>query len=274
MSAIPTFKNFETTLFPSGVFELAFNRPHILNALSEDTYREWLEGIQFAAKDDRIKVVVLTGRGKYYSSGAELRKTDFNTQEGNQYDIRRRGITKSLVTALIDFPKLLIAAVNGPSYGFATTSLALCDVVYASTDSNFTTPFMKLAFCAEACSSYTFPKIMGTTRANEMLLMGRTISVAKHVQGGFVSRTFPKETIREEVLKIAEEAAQFSVEAIKATKKLVRDVDRDLLHQVNEEEMKQLHTQIRTPESIASIASFVDAAEKRRAERKANKSKL
>lgn len=65
---------------------------------------------------------------------------------------------RGLVTALIDFPKLLIAAVNGPAYGFAVTSLALCDVVYATPDATFTTPFMKLAFCAEACSSYTFPK--------------------------------------------------------------------------------------------------------------------
>ncbi|CAO3639700.1 unnamed protein product [Cunninghamella blakesleeana] len=274
MSAIPTFNNFEATLFPSGVLEFAFNRPHILNALNAETYLEWLKGIQFAANDDRVKVLVLTGRGKYYTSGLELAKPDFKNKEADEADLKRRNVTINLVKALIDFPKLLIAAANGPAYGFGVTSLALCDVVYASTDSFFATPFMRWGFCAEACSSFTFPRIMGSSKANEMLLMGRTFQVDELVQCGFVSRTFSKETIREDVLKLAEEAAQFSVEAIKVTKKLVRDVDRDTLHKVNDNEMGELKRLVRKPESIASITAFIEANEKRRAERKANKSKL
>jgi peroxisomal 3,2-trans-enoyl-CoA isomerase len=59
---------------------------------------------------------------------------------------------------------------SGPSIGFGTTTLALCDVVYSVPEATFGTPFMKLAFCAEGCSSLLFPRTMGISRANEMLV--------------------------------------------------------------------------------------------------------
>lgn len=65
---------------------------------------------------------------------------------------------RTLVAELIKFPKLLIAAVNGPAFGFAVTTLALCDAVYSVPSATFATPFMKLAFCAEGCSSVLFPR--------------------------------------------------------------------------------------------------------------------
>ncbi|KAI8097495.1 ClpP/crotonase-like domain-containing protein [Halteromyces radiatus] len=272
--SLPKFQHFETTLFSSGVYEFAFNRPHIYNALNQEVYQEWRDALLWAAKDDRVKVFLLTGRGKYYCSGQQLYRPNVHTKEGNAADEIRRNITKGVVTALIDFPKLIIAAVNGPAYGFAVTSLALCDVVYATPDATFTTPFMKLGFCSEACSSYTFPRIMGNSKANEMLLMGRTMTVEEMVGCGFVSRTISKDTIRQETLKLAEEAALFSPEALKVTKDLIRHMERPLLHDMNDKEMIQLHTRVRSPESIASLNAFVDASEKRRAERQAAKSKL
>ncbi|CAO3585168.1 unnamed protein product [Absidia cylindrospora] len=251
----------------------AFNRPHIYNALSPEVYKEWLDAILWAATDDRVKVFVLTGRGKFYCSGQEIKRPDFS-ESGDKADRKKRAVTKALVTALIDFPKLLIAAVNGPAYGFAVTSLALCDVVYATPDTTFTTPFMKLGFCAEACSSYTFPKIMGNSKANEMLLMGRTMGVEEMIGCGFVSRTIAKDKLQEQALQLAEEASKFSPAALKVTKDLVRQNERPLLHRINEDEMAKLHIRVRTPESIASLNSFVDTSEKRRSDRKAIKSKL
>lgn len=58
----------------------------------------------------------------------------------------------------------------GPAIGFGVTTLALCDIVYAVPEATFNTPFMKLAFCAEGCSSVLFPRIMGNSKANEMLV--------------------------------------------------------------------------------------------------------
>jgi peroxisomal 3,2-trans-enoyl-CoA isomerase len=90
-----------------------------------------------------------------------------------------------------------------------------------------------------------------------MQLMGRTLSVDEMVECGFVSRTIAKDRLREETMKLAEEATNFSSAALKVTKDLVRDPERPLLHQVNNNEMARLHLQVRTPESIASLNAFV-----------------
>ena len=74
----------------------------------------------------------------------------------------------ALVSAFIDFPKPLIAAVNGPAIGIATTTLGLCDFVYASENAWFYTPFTELGLCPEGCSSVTFPQIVGPIRASDV----------------------------------------------------------------------------------------------------------
>lgn len=82
------------------------------------------------------------------------------------FDVRKHfDPLNKMVTAFIKFPKLLIALVNGPAVGIGATILALCDVIYAAKSAYFYTPFTALGLCAEGCSSVTFPKILGTSKA-------------------------------------------------------------------------------------------------------------
>ncbi|CDH53880.1 enoyl-delta isomerase mitochondrial [Lichtheimia corymbifera JMRC:FSU:9682] len=262
--AVPQLETIAITLFPSGVAELAFNRPQRYNALSPQAYRDWLSAITWAANDDRVKVTILTGRGKYYTSGQELTMPDFSDENLPAELERRQKTTHDVVQEMIRFPKLLIAAVNGPSIGFGTTTLALCDVVYAAPDATFTTPFMKLGFCAEGCSSVLFPRIMGPSRANEMLLLGRTFTAKEMEDCGFVSRIIPKENFREQILAIAEDASAFSPEAMRVTKDLIRENERKFLEQVNDVEMERLAERMASPDSLKSILKFVESSKKRK----------
>ncbi|KAI7903491.1 ClpP/crotonase-like domain-containing protein [Cokeromyces recurvatus] len=271
---IPKLETIEICLFPNGVVEIAHNRPKRYNALSPQSYRDWLAAIKWAAECDAVKVAVLTGRGKFYTSGQELQMPNLNEENIEEEMKRRRQTTTHVVTEMIKFPKLLIGAVNGPSIGFGTTTLALCDVVYSVPEATFGTPFMKLVlnelgFCAEGCSSILFPRIMGPSKANEMLLMGRTFTAKELVDCGLISRLIPAETFRDTILDLAGEAAKFSTEALKVTKGLIRDVDRDVLEQVNQAEMKALGERMSSSDSLESIMRFIEESAAKKAARKA-----
>ncbi|KAI8352909.1 ClpP/crotonase-like domain-containing protein [Blakeslea trispora] len=262
--SIPLLESFEITLNSCGVTEIAFNRPKKFNALSAQVYRDWLTVIRWAAQSDAVKVVVMTGRGPYYTSGQELQEPDYSPA-GQELNRKRRMVTKSLVDEFINFPKLLIAAVNGNAIGFGVTTLALCDVVYSVPDATFTTPFMKLGYCAEGCSSVLFPRIMGSSKANEMLLMGRTFSAQEFVECGMVSRTLPAEGFHKRVIALAKEAAKFSGEAISVSKRLIRDVDRQTLLNVNEIEMIKLDERSSSKDSQEAIMRFVEDQKRKKA---------
>ncbi|KAL0083410.1 ClpP/crotonase-like domain-containing protein [Phycomyces blakesleeanus] len=255
MTDIPQLKTFDVSLSPTGVAEIAFNRPERYNSLSPLVYEEWRTAIRWAASSEDVKVTVLTGRGKYYTSGQELAIPEMTPEALDNY-MKRSEVTKTLTDELINFPKMLIAAVNGHAIGYGVTTLALCDVVYSVPDATFTTPFMKLSFCAEACSSVTFPRILGTSRANEMLLMGRTFTAKELEQAGLISRTFPTESFHEQVMALAEKAAEFSVNAMKITKELVRSVDRELLLSTNVIEMERLGECMTSSDSLESMLRF------------------
>ncbi|KAI8890833.1 ClpP/crotonase [Backusella circina FSU 941] len=264
MTSVPQLETIAITLFPNGVTEIALNRPKRYNALSPQAYKDWLAAFQWAKECDEVKVVVLTGRGKFYSSGQELGMPDLGDDPMVEMN-RRLNTTQGIVTEMIHFPKLLIGAVNGPAIGFGCTTLALCDVVYSVPDATFNTPFMRFGFCAEGCSSYLFPKIMGNSKANEMLLMGRTFSAQEMVDCGFISRLLPQENFNKNILDLAAAAAEFSVEAMKVTKKLVRGVDMDVLDGVNEEEMRQLIDRMTSADSLESIMKFIEEGQKKKA---------
>ncbi|OBZ88301.1 Enoyl-CoA delta isomerase 2, mitochondrial [Choanephora cucurbitarum] len=262
--SIPLLESFQITLNSSGVTEIAFNRPKKFNALSPQVYRDWLAVLRWAAQSDAVKVVVMTGRGPYYTSGQELQEPDYSPA-GQEFNRNRRLVTKALVDTFIQFPKLLIAGVNGNAIGFGVTSLALCDVVYSVPDATFSTPFMKLGYCAEGCSSVLFPRIMGSSKANEMLLMGRTFTAQELVDCGMVSRILPAEEFHGRVLALAEEAAKFSGEAIAISKRLIRDVDRQLLLNTNEIEMIRLDERSRSKDSQDAIMRFMEDQKRKKA---------
>ncbi|CAO3595482.1 unnamed protein product [Absidia cylindrospora] len=195
---------------------------------------------------------------------------DFENENLAEDLARQRLTTKNLVSEMIRFPKLLIGAVNGHCIGFGTTTLALCDVVYSVPEATFSTPFMKLGFCAEGCSSVLFPRIMGNSKANEMLLLGRRFSAKEMEECGFL-RTLTAEGFKDHVLTLAGQAAEFSVEAMKVTKELVRGVDRELLIKTNDVEMERLVERMGSTDSFESIQRFVEDSRKKKAAKKSNK---
>ncbi|KAJ2700099.1 hypothetical protein FB645_005105 [Coemansia sp. IMI 203386] len=242
-----------------GVLVMTFNRPKRMNSMVPESYAEWKQVMELVHATPDIRVLVITGNGRAYSAGQDLSSArSFATVKEEQEDIfRRNEVTRNLTELIITSPIPIIAAVNGPAIGYGCTTLALCDLVISVESAVFRTPFAELAFCAEGCSSVTFPRILGSSVANDMILFGRTVGAKEMHERGFVGRLVKPEELGPLALTLAKELAGRSQEAIKVSRSLVRSAQFvDELVRVNDKEMDELYKRMISEDAKQAIAKL------------------
>lgn len=170
---------------------------------------------------------------------------------------------------LIDFPKLLIAVVQGPAYGIAVTTLPYFDLVFAAPEATFTTPFSTLGICLEGCSSVTFPALLGHALSTRLLYMAETVSCEDMVRAGLIAEVMPADGIQKAVLdRVEKQLETLSVQSIMASKGLVMTAERrKYLHKVNQEEMAVLAQRVQSDDHRQALSAF----QARRKAKKASK---
>lgn len=168
---------------------------------------------------------------------------------------------KKFVNSLIDFPKPIVALVNGPSIGIMTTTLALFDTVICSDTATFHTPFLTTSQTPEGCSTVTFPRIMGPAKANAMLLFNEKLTADQAYQCGFVSKVVKKSELNSFVETwLHGEKGLITTGATNmwmAAKKLIRnEEEKAFLRKINEIECNELSKIWLTPDFAKAMAKF------------------
>lgn len=239
-----------------GITKITFNRPTKKNAISFQMYRDIILALKNASTDNTV-MAVFTGTGDYYCSGNDL--TNFTSATGGIEEAASNGavLLRDFVNSFIDFPKPLVAVVNGPAVGISVTLLGLFDAVFASDRATFHTPFSQLGQSPEACSSYTFPKIMGSAKAAEMLLFGKKLTAREAWAQGLVTEVFPESTFETEVWTRLKTYAKLPPNAMRISKELIRKNEKEKLYAVNAEECTTLQARWLSEECINAIMSFV-----------------
>jgi peroxisomal 3,2-trans-enoyl-CoA isomerase len=158
---------------------------------------------------------------------------------------------------LQNYPKILIAAVNGAAIGWGCTQLFNFDLVYASTRAVFQTPFTSLGFAPEGGSSYTFPKIMGKHHANRLLIASDKLTAQEMYTSGYVSQVLDEKDFVEQVCAIAKRIGGYDSEALKAVKMLTSN-EKELAERKNagQNEGKELARLLNRPEVKAKMSAF------------------
>ncbi|KAI9555298.1 hypothetical protein GHT06_017813 [Daphnia sinensis] len=212
---------------------LQLNAPKRKNALTSSMYAGITSALQEAEKSPHVSIVAITGTGDFYSSG-----NDFGALLGKVSDLSsteadaQKGLTmvQNFVDTLIDFPKPIIAVLNGPAVGIAVTTLALMDAVYASEKAWLHTPFTQLGLCPEGCSSLTFP----------LLLFGQKMTAVDAEKIGLITKVYPAAEADTIIWSKLKEISQLPPKSLICGKQLCRDIDRELLHKVNAAECAKL----------------------------------
>jgi 2-(1,2-epoxy-1,2-dihydrophenyl)acetyl-CoA isomerase len=172
-----------------GAAWIELNRPDALNAWNTQFGEDLHAAVHRAAGDDEARVVVITGAGRAFSSGADL-KQGFDPTPAGHPDVHTR-LTQTyhpIMTTIRRMPKPVIAAVNGPAVGIGC-SLALCsDLIVAGESAYFLLAFVNIGLVPDGGSSLFLPARIGFTRAIEMAMLGERVPAAQALEWGLVNR--------------------------------------------------------------------------------------
>lgn len=215
-----------------GVTVVTLNAPDKLNAIGPHNHWQiediWLK----LARDERVKVIVLTGAGKAFSAGGDIKMMAdrCQTEYGLKYALRVPLNTLRIWNQLLDVPQPVIAAVNGDAIGLGTSLFAFCDITIAAEDAKVGDTHVKVGLVTGDGGSVMWPLLVGPQRAKEYLMRGKILNGKKAEEIGLVNYAFPREQVLDEAMKMAREIAAQPMWAVRWSKAAV---NKQLKAQVN-----------------------------------------
>jgi enoyl-CoA hydratase len=194
-----------------GIGILTFNRPDAMNSLNNQTRAEFRAAMADLAADDEIKVVILTGSGKAFVAGSDIKELK-QTTPLDAHNIHRLG---DLVQ---NFEKPVIAAVNGFALGGGCEIVMGCDIIIASDKAKFGQPEINLGIIPGGGGTQRLQQLVGVCRAKELILTGDIIRAEEADRIGLVNRVVPADQLMTTVKEIAGKIAAKSTAAVKIAK--------------------------------------------------------
>ncbi|KAI0013606.1 ClpP/crotonase [Xylariaceae sp. FL0662B] len=222
-----------------------------LNALDQEGYYVLSKALREIALRDDIYITVLTGKGRYFSAGADVslanrmkqQQQQQGTESSDAYQQWLRSFAANnlnVTRAFYTHPKILVAALNGPVIGLSAALVAFADFIYSAPHAFLLTPFSSLGLVAEGGASLGLVRRLGVARANEALIQSRRIPCDELVRAGFVNRVFECAVgdsdafLRQVMAEIHDRMGNHLIgDSLIGIKALIRLPDRDLLERQN-----------------------------------------
>jgi enoyl-CoA hydratase len=234
---------------------VTLNRPEARNAISPEVSQTMAAVLDEIEADTNLRAVVLTGAGEVFSAGADLKVV----AQGRANEIARaKGNFAGIVTR--DFPKPIIAAVNGPALAGGCEIVLACDLVVAAETARFGIPEVKRGLMAAAGGLFRLPKRIPLAIALELAMTGDPIDARRALELGLVNRVVPTDRVVDEAMALAARIGENSPIAVRMSRQLVREAA-----ELTEERAWQRTIELMTPvfESGDSIEGATAFAEKR-----------
>lgn len=254
MSAVPPQLQTIDLAADGGLVKITLNRPEALNAWNRQLGEDMLAALRFAGEDESSRAVLITGAGRAFSSGADLKdiSSDELTPDGKP-DVYKRltEVYHPVMLAIRKLPKPVIAAVNGPAVGIGCSLALCCDLVVAAESAYFLLAFVNIGLVADGGSSLFVPARVGVARAAEMALLGERVDAAKALQWGLVNEVYSDGAFAKRSGELADRLARGATRAYAATK-------RELNARVYAGMAEQLELEARLQQEMVGTADFVE----------------
>jgi enoyl-CoA hydratase len=234
---------------------VTLNRPEALNALNSALFRDLSDFLDAVEHDDSVRCLILTGSGdKAFAAGADIKEMSDQTYAqmytGNFFALGHDRITR--------FRKPIIAAVNGFALGGGCELAMLCDFIVASEKAKFGQPEINLGVAPGIGGSQRLTRLVGKSKAMDMVLTARMMDAAEALASGLASRVVPHDTLLDEVRKIAAKIASQSPLAVMANKEMVNAALETTLTQGVQFERRLFHSLFAFEDQKEGMAAFVE----------------
>src|SRR3954447_9128131 len=154
---------------------ILLNRPEALNAWNEQFGQDLLDAVSTLASDDSVRAVLITGAGRGFSSGADLKEQRSTPEGAPDLSARLREVYHPIITGLREMPKPVVAAVNGPAVGIGCSLALACDLIVAAESAYFLLAFVNIGLIPDGGSTAFIPARVGYARAAEMAMLGERV---------------------------------------------------------------------------------------------------
>ncbi|MBX2829184.1 MAG: 2-(1,2-epoxy-1,2-dihydrophenyl)acetyl-CoA isomerase PaaG [Flavobacteriaceae bacterium] len=257
--ATKTTKQLETILtnIENGVATLTLNRPEVFNSFNREMALAFQSALDHAAKDETIRAIVITGSGKAFCAGQDLKEVI--TPELNP------GFKKILeehynpiISRIRSIKKPIVAAVNGVAAGAGANIALACDIVVASEKASFIQAFSKIGLIPDSAGTFFLPRLIGFQKASALMMLGDKVSATEAERLGMVYKVMSLEEFTDGVFQLANTLAQMPTKALGMTKELMNaSMTNDLQSQLDMESKYQIEA-AQSDDYREGVAAFVE----------------
>jgi 2-(1,2-epoxy-1,2-dihydrophenyl)acetyl-CoA isomerase len=238
--------------------KILLNRPEALNAWNEQFGRDLLDAVTTVAEDDGVRALMITGAGRGFSSGADLKEQRSEGAGVPDLSARLREIYHPIITALREMPKPVVAAVNGPAVGIGCSLALAADLIVAAESAYFLLAFVNIGLVPDGGSTAFLPARIGYARAAEMAMLGERVPADQALEWGLVNRVVPDEDLAGAADVLLQLLAKGPTTSYAGSKRLLnRRMYADLAGQLQAEADAQ-REQGESPDFIEGVLAFAE----------------
>jgi len=238
-----------------GTARIELNRPEALNAWNAQFGEDLLAALRGVTEDEAVRAVVLTGAGRAFSSGADLKDISTDTTPDGRPNVYKTLTERyhPIMHAIREMPKPVIAAVNGPAVGIGCSLALCCDLIVAAESAYFLLAFVNIGLVPDGGSSLFLPTRIGMARASELSMLGERLPAPKALEWGLINRVVADEQLELEVAALAARMAAGPTRSYAGSK---RQLNNWLYARIEE----QLELEAKIQQEMAGSKDFVEGA--------------
>lgn len=255
-----SYETVQLEMREDGVAVITLNRPAALNALTVEMGKE-LQSALGEAKERGARAIVLTGAGRAFCAGGDLRAMQKVAEETGRVEAffdEPLGLLNECIMLIQSLPLPVIAAVNGAASGGGCNFALACDIVIAARSAKFNQAFVKVGLSPDCGGTYVLPRLVGLRRATELLMTGDVVDAERAAEMGMINAAVSDDELMDMALSLAAKLAQAPTSAIAQTKKLLAaSATNNLAAQLEAERQAQIESG-QTKDFREGVAAFIE----------------